>query len=120
MNCLRIGRKSSQVLVTGGDDKKVNIWAIGKPNAIFSLAGHTSPVESVCFDSGDEYVVAGASSGTIKLWDLEQAKVLRTLTGHRSNCVAVDFHPYGEFLTSGSLDTNVKVTAVLAHSLVLY
>ena len=87
VNCLRIGRKSSQVLVTGGDDKKVNVWAIGKPNAILSLAGHTSPVESVCFDSNDEVVVAGASSGTVKLWDLEQGegrspkkKILNTQT----------------------------------------
>ncbi len=34
VNCLRIGRKSSGVLVTGGEDKKVNVWAIGKPSAI--------------------------------------------------------------------------------------
>jgi hypothetical protein len=34
VNCLKIGRKSSGVLVTGGDDRKVNVWAIGKPNAI--------------------------------------------------------------------------------------
>lgn len=34
VNCLKIGRKSSRVLVTGGEDFKVNLWAIGKPNAI--------------------------------------------------------------------------------------
>lgn len=34
VNCLKIGRKSSGVLVTGGEDKKVNMWAIGKPTAI--------------------------------------------------------------------------------------
>ena len=34
VNCLKIGRKSSRVLVTGGEDYKVNLWAIGKPNAI--------------------------------------------------------------------------------------
>jgi len=26
VNCLKIGRKSSGVMVTGGDDKKVNLW----------------------------------------------------------------------------------------------
>ena len=43
VNCLKIGRKSSGVLVTGGDDKKINVWAIGKPNAILvrrCRAGH--------------------------------------------------------------------------------
>lgn len=34
VNCLKIGRKSAGVLVTGGEDKKVNVWAIGKPTAV--------------------------------------------------------------------------------------
>eukprot|EP00238_Polyblepharides_amylifera_P000166 CAMPEP_0196573322 /NCGR_PEP_ID=MMETSP1081-20130531/3235_1 /TAXON_ID=36882 /ORGANISM="Pyramimonas amylifera, Strain CCMP720" /LENGTH=893 /DNA_ID=CAMNT_0041890983 /DNA_START=174 /DNA_END=2855 /DNA_ORIENTATION=- len=109
VNCLKIGRKSSGVMVTGGEDKKVNMWAIGKPTAILSLAGHQFPVECVTFDCAEENVVAGSSAGTIKLWDLEEAKVVRSLTGHRSNCVAVDFHPFGEFFASGSSDTNLKV-----------
>eukprot|EP00249_Psilotum_nudum_P014278 c24748_g1_i1 orf=610-3012(-) len=109
VNCLKIGKKSSRVLVTGGEDHKVNTWAIGKPNAILSLSGHSSAVESVTFDAAELLVVAGAASGTIKLWDLEEAKIVRTLTGHRSNCIAVDFHPFGEIFASGSLDTNLKI-----------
>ncbi|XP_062227138.1 katanin p80 WD40 repeat-containing subunit B1 homolog KTN80.4-like isoform X2 [Phragmites australis] len=109
VNCLKIGRKTSRVLVTGGEDHKVNLWAIGKPNSILSLSGHTSAVESVSFDSSEVFVAAGAASGTVKLWDLEEAKIVRTLTGHRSNCMSVDFHPFGEFFASGSLDTNLKI-----------
>lgn len=109
VNCLKIGKKTSRVLVTGGEDHKVNMWAIGRPNAIMSLSGHTSAVESVTFDTAEALVAAGAASGTIKLWDLEEAKIVRTLTGHRSNCIAVDFHPFGEFFASGSLDTNLKI-----------
>ncbi|KAH7287794.1 hypothetical protein KP509_32G074800 [Ceratopteris richardii] len=85
------------------------MWAIGRPNAIMSLSGHSSAVESVTFDTTEAYVAAGAASGTIKLWDLEEAKIVRTLTGHRSNCISVDFHPFGEFFASGSLDTNLKI-----------
>ncbi|XAR56033.1 hypothetical protein NMG60_11036317 [Bertholletia excelsa] len=109
VNCLKIGRKSSRVLVTGGEDHKVNLWAIGKPNPILSLAGHSSGIDSVSFDSSEVLVAAGAASGTIKLWDLEEAKIVRTLTGHRSNCISLDFHPFGEFFASGSLDTNLKI-----------
>jgi len=39
-----------------------------------SLSGHTSPIESVAFDSAEVLVAAGASSGVIKLWDLEETK----------------------------------------------
>jgi len=29
-----VGHKSGRVMVSGGDDKKVNMWAIGKPTCI--------------------------------------------------------------------------------------
>lgn len=39
-----------------------------------SLAGHTSPVESVAFNSAEVLVLAGASTGATKIWDLEETK----------------------------------------------
>lgn len=109
VNCLTIGKKNSRLFLTGGDDQKVNLWSIGKANSLSSLCGHTSPVESVAFDSSEVFVLAGASAGSIKLWDLEETKVVRTLPGHRSNCTAVQFHPFGEFFASGALDANMKI-----------
>ncbi|XVE51275.1 hypothetical protein DITRI_Ditri02bG0026800 [Diplodiscus trichospermus] len=109
VNCLSIGKKTCRLLITGGDDHKVNVWAIGKPSSLMSLCGHTSPVESLAFDSAEVLVLAGASTGVIKLWDLEETKMVRGLTGHRSNCTAMEFHPFGEFFASGSMDTNLKI-----------
>ncbi|KAL8235567.1 hypothetical protein R6Q59_016648 [Mikania micrantha] len=109
VNCLKIGKKTRRHFITGGDDEKVNLWSIGKPTATTSLSGHTSPIESVAFDSTEVFVAAGASSGMIKLWDLEETKVVRTLNGHRSYCTALEFHPFGEFFASGSMDTNLKI-----------
>ncbi|KAK3729914.1 hypothetical protein QZH41_018074 [Actinostola sp. cb2023] len=109
VNCLALGPSSGRVMVTGGEDRKVNMWAIGKPNVIMSLAGHTSPVECVQFNGGEDLVLAGSQSGTLKIWDLEAAKILRTLTGHKSSIRSLDFHPYGDFVASGSLDTNLKL-----------
>ncbi|XP_074646199.1 katanin p80 WD40 repeat-containing subunit B1-like [Tubulanus polymorphus] len=109
VNCLAVGHKSGRVMVTGGEDKKVNMWAIGKPNCIMSLSGHTSPVEAVRFGNAEEMVVAGSFSGALKIWDLEAAKIVRTLTGHISSIRSLDFHPYGDFVASGSIDTNIKL-----------
>lgn len=109
VNCVKFGRRTSRMLITGGEDLKVNLWAVGKPSALLSLTGLTSPVESVGFDSSEVTIGAGAASGTIKIWDVEEAKVVRTFTGHRSNCGSLDFHPFGEFLASGSSDTNMKI-----------
>ncbi|KAG8078146.1 hypothetical protein GUJ93_ZPchr0007g5117 [Zizania palustris] len=106
---LSIGKKSSRVFITGGSDRKVNLWAIGKQTPLLSLSGHTSSVEAVEFDTAEVLVLAGSSNGSIKLWDLEEAKVVRSLTGHRSSCTSVEFHPFGEFFASGSSDTDLKI-----------
>ncbi|XP_034941846.1 katanin p80 WD40 repeat-containing subunit B1 isoform X2 [Chelonus insularis] len=109
VNCLALGHKSGRVLVTGGDDKKVNLWAVGKQNCIMSLSGHTTPIECVRFGQTEDLVCAGSQTGALKIWDLEQAKLARTLTGHKAGIKCMDFHPYGELLTSGSLDTGIKL-----------
>ncbi|KAK9092391.1 hypothetical protein Syun_027302 [Stephania yunnanensis] len=109
VSCLTIGRKSRRLVLTGGEDHRVNLWAVGKPTSLLSLSGHTSSVESVTFDSAEVLVISGASTGTIKLWDLEEAKIIRTLNGHRANCNAVEFHPFGEFFASGSSDADLKI-----------
>jgi len=109
VTCLAIGPTSGRVMVTGGEDKKVNMWAIGKPNVLLSLSGHTTPVQCVQFNSSEELVCAGSQSGTLKIWDPEAAKVVRTLTGHKADIKSLDFHPYGEFVASGSLDTTVRL-----------
>ncbi|XP_022237452.1 katanin p80 WD40 repeat-containing subunit B1-like [Limulus polyphemus] len=109
VRCLAFGKKSGRVMVTGGEDKKVNLWAVGKPNCIMSLTGHTTAVECVKFGQVEDMVCAGSVAGTMKIWNLEEAKILRTLTGHKSNVKCLDFHPFGEFLASGSLDTTLKL-----------
>ncbi|KAL9234095.1 hypothetical protein vseg_009003 [Gypsophila vaccaria] len=109
VNCLKIGKKSCRLILTGGDDHKINVWSIGKPNSLMSLCGHSSPVESLVFDPSEMSVLGGAASGTIKLWDLQESKMVRTLTGHRSNCTSIEFHPFGEFFASGSADTDLKI-----------
>uniref|UniRef100_A0ABD2WVF6 Katanin p80 WD40 repeat-containing subunit B1 n=1 Tax=Trichogramma kaykai TaxID=54128 RepID=A0ABD2WVF6_9HYME len=109
INCLSLGHKSGRVLVTGGDDKKVNLWAVGKQNCIMSLSGHTTPIECVRFGQTEDLVCAGSQTGALKIWDLEHAKLARTLTGHKLGIRCMDFHPYGELLASGSLDTAIKL-----------
>uniref|UniRef100_A0A3B1JC98 Katanin p80 WD40 repeat-containing subunit B1 n=1 Tax=Astyanax mexicanus TaxID=7994 RepID=A0A3B1JC98_ASTMX len=101
--------KSGRLLATGGEDCRVNIWAVNKPNCIMSLTGHTSPVQCVQFSSTEEQVVAGSESGSLRVWDLEAAKILRTLMGHKANICSLDFHPFGEHIASGSVDTNIKL-----------
>ena len=109
VQCARLGEKSGQVLATGGDDKRVNIWKVGKPNAMMSLTGHTSAVECLVFDKQEEVLIVGCAGGSMQCWNLEYRKMAGSLAGHRNACTCVEFHPYGEFFASGSTDTNLKI-----------
>merc|ERR1719198_367905 len=75
VHCARLGEKSGQVLATGGDDKKVNIWKVGKPHAMMSLAGHSSAVECLVFDKQEEVLVVGCAGGSMQVWNLEYRKM---------------------------------------------
>uniref|UniRef100_A0AAX7UZJ4 Katanin p80 WD40 repeat-containing subunit B1 n=1 Tax=Astatotilapia calliptera TaxID=8154 RepID=A0AAX7UZJ4_ASTCA len=109
ISCLALGKSSGRLLATGGEDCRVNIWAVSKANCIMSLTGHKNPVESIHFNVSEEQVAAGSQSGSIRVWDLEAAKILRTLMGHKANITSLGFHPFGDFLASSSMDTNIKV-----------
>ncbi|KAF2303405.1 hypothetical protein GH714_018002 [Hevea brasiliensis] len=130
VNCLNIGKKECRLFITGGDDHKVNLWAIGKPTSLMSLCGHTSPVESVAFDTAEVLVLAGASNGVIKLWDLEEAKntnlkiwdirkkgCIHTYKGHTQGISTIRFTPDGRWVVSGGLDNVVKVWDLTAGKL---
>ncbi|XP_075045541.1 katanin p80 WD40 repeat-containing subunit B1 [Mixophyes fleayi] len=109
VSAVALGRSSGRLLATGGEDCRVNLWSVDKPNCIMSLTGHTSPVESVRFNPSEKLVVAGSQSGSLRVWNMEEAKIQRTLMGHKANICSLDFHPYGDFVVSGSLDTNIKL-----------
>nr|XP_046254204.1 katanin p80 WD40 repeat-containing subunit B1 [Scatophagus argus]XP_046254205.1 katanin p80 WD40 repeat-containing subunit B1 [Scatophagus argus] len=109
VSCLALGKSSGRLLATGGEDCRVNLWAVSKANCIMSLTGHKNPVECVQFNMSEDQIVTGSQSGSIRVWDMEAAKILRTLMGHKANITSLGFHPFGDFLASSSMDTNIKL-----------
>lgn len=109
ITCVSLGRQSGRVMATGGEDRRVKLWAVGKPTCILSLTGHTSSVEATEFSHDEGRVAAGSLSGSLRIWDLEEVKIIRALSGHTSGIRSLDFHPFGNFIASGSTDTSVKL-----------
>jgi katanin p80 WD40 repeat-containing subunit B1 len=104
VSALQIGKRSGRVLVTGGDDRLVNMWAIGKPSAIMSLSGLQSAVSAVSFDADEAQVAAGSagSEGAIKVWDLDKQETFRDFEGAHAGAVsALEYHPFGGHVASG-------------------
>lgn len=109
VNCLTIGPHSAQVMATGGEDCKVNIWRVDNSANIWSLGQNKSPIECLGFDAEEQYIVSGAMNGSLKVFDLNEGKLARNLRGHQTTVTSLHYHPYGEFVVSGSIDNTMKV-----------
>ncbi|KAM9832265.1 katanin p80 WD40 repeat-containing subunit B1 [Neosynchiropus ocellatus] len=109
VSCLSLGKKTVRLLATGGEDCRVNVWCVSKPNCIMSMAGHSKPVECVLLSPSEDKVIAGSQSGSIRLWDLETAKSIKTLPGHKSNITSLDLYSNEVFLASSAVDKDIKL-----------
>lgn len=109
VKCLALGQNSGQMLVTGGDDMKVNVWSLNKPNCLLSLSGHTSSVEAVRLNQKGVVVGGGSSTGVLKIWDLEASKVTHSFSNHKGAIQSIEFHASGPFVATGSADHYVKL-----------
>lgn len=49
VKCLALGQNSGQMMVTGGDDKKVNVWSLNKPNCLLVCRLICLPQDIVAF-----------------------------------------------------------------------
>uniref|UniRef100_A0A0E0JPI7 Katanin p80 WD40 repeat-containing subunit B1 homolog n=1 Tax=Oryza punctata TaxID=4537 RepID=A0A0E0JPI7_ORYPU len=127
---LSIGKKSSRVFITGGSDRKVNLWAIGKQTPLLSLSGHTGSVEAVEFDTAE---LCGLLLGTdqvapllnsihlantdLKIWDIKKKGCIHTYKGHRGAIRTIRFTPDGRWVVTGGEDNIVKVWDLTAGKL---
>ncbi len=45
-----------------------------------TLSGHSSEIESLCFDVTEKSLISGSRGGSIKFWDMEAAKLARGIS----------------------------------------
>lgn len=120
VNCMQIGRKSGSVMVTGGDDKKVNVWAIGRANAIMVRPrmhagfGHNLRIcvlgqsrTAVCrvrLSARSESIISCAGAST-PVWNA----LTQSLSGHTSAVECVSFDSNEQTVIAGSAGGTLKL-----------
>jgi len=76
---------------------------------IESFAGHTNPVNSVCFSPDGRFVLSASLDETMKLWQVSTGHCLQTFRGHKNSIRSVSISANGRYIISGSGDSSLKV-----------
>ncbi|RLA79325.1 MAG: hypothetical protein DRG78_13150, partial [Epsilonproteobacteria bacterium] len=66
--------KNQKYMITGDQNKNVNLWDIEKKEIIKTFKGHSGEIYNVSFINNDKKIISGGSDGVIKIWDIEKSK----------------------------------------------
>lgn len=101
-NSSEIGRAGEEVLLSGGGDGVVKLWALEKKTGAIeelqSLSGGDSGVLSMVCQEGLLY--CGLTDGEICIWDLDTCQLIRTVKSHCDDVLTMSIK--GDFMFSGS------------------
>jgi tetratricopeptide (TPR) repeat protein len=109
--------QDGKLLVSGSDDKTLNVWDLERGRKLQTLKGHSDGVSEIVLTRDWRCAVSVAGRGlsegsndkTLKVWDLETGQNLRTLVGHTDKVKTVAVTPDGSCVVSGSDDKTLKV-----------
>ena len=95
-------------VVSGSEDKTINIWEIETGRCIRTLEGHTDTVYAVCYSPDGKYIASGSGDGTIKLWEVSSGSCVKTLKA-KTVVTSLSYSPDGRYVASGSWDKTIKL-----------
>ncbi|KAJ1963130.1 hypothetical protein IWQ62_003312 [Dispira parvispora] len=114
ITCMAVNPQGS-LLLTGGEDKQVQIYDIAKDQILTVLEGHTERITSVAWipegnsDESPGIIVTSSDDRTVRVWHATEAQTLEyacvnTLQIHKSTVVAVIVHPSNRYFVSVGAD----------------
>ena len=73
------------MIVSGSEDKTVNIWNAATGECVRVLEGHSDYVLSVAHSADASMIVSGSSDETVRIWNASTGECVRVLEGHSSH-----------------------------------
>ena len=82
VSCTRVSPNPvNPLIVSGGWDKKVNVWSLSSLEMEASMEGHTGYVNTVTMSPDGSLCASGGKDGSAMLWDLDRKEHLYSLDG---------------------------------------
>jgi WD40 repeat protein len=80
--CTALGKRASNLLLSGGADQVVRVWDVRAREALGKLRGHEGAITALALTSDGHTVCSSSMDKTAKLWDLRKRHATSTLKAH--------------------------------------
>ncbi|EFA75443.1 WD40 repeat-containing protein [Heterostelium album PN500] len=98
------------LIYTGSFDKTTKVWDLKKRKCLYTLYGHSYPVQ--CLDVDNGFMVTGSLDNSLRLWDLGKRQCHSIVSTKAHNFDVFCLQMSGGLIASGSSDSTVKLWRV--------
>jgi WD40 repeat protein len=104
-----------QKLVSGSDDRTVNLWKLTTKKRFYSFFGAKDGISAVSFSPNGKEIAASSLDRTVTSWKVDDRQLLRSFlylnsaTSHSNVVNSIAYSPNGQTLASGSADCTVRL-----------
>ncbi|KAI8994743.1 WD40-repeat-containing domain protein [Pilobolus umbonatus] len=110
ISCLDVNH-SENLILTGGNDKHVQIYNKAEEKVIANLTGHTKKITSVKFrgqEVENDIAISAAADKQVRIWSNTTEKGYKlghSITAHKGEVTGISVHPSKDYFVSSGLDS---------------
>ncbi|KAI8364772.1 WD40-repeat-containing domain protein [Radiomyces spectabilis] len=103
--------KTGKLILTGGNDKHVQVYDKEEDKVVANLTGHTKKITSVKFrgqDTENDIILSASADKHVRVWAAGGAKgyhMAHNITSHKGEVTGLAVHPSKDYFVSASLET---------------
>lgn len=101
-------------LVTGGNDKLVNIWDVESGKLLHTLEGHQQRVTQARFVDNDKRIVTASMDATVRLWDSVSGNLVQTISDHEGAVFDLQVSQVGDLWSTISYDGTARIIEAIS------
>lgn len=102
---------TGNLILTGGNDKHVQVYNKAEDKVIANLAGHTKKVTAVKFrghQAEDDICLSASADKHVRVWVADEKKGYKlghNITAHKGEVTDISVHPSKDYFVSAGLDS---------------
>lgn len=107
VTCLQF---ENNYIITGADDKKINVYDAENEQFLLELNGHEGGVWALKFVEGN-ILVSGSTDRSVRIWNIVTGKCTHVFKGHTSTvrCLEVVTYEDTRYIITGSRDNSLHI-----------